>query len=426
MATNDVPNDGGVKTVEVWKGPLRDCREMDLRETGMVVTHRLTSTTASPVEYQVVDPFPGHVDVEDIGFHPNHEPTHGRIDGDQAVMSGVVGPDEEHVVTYGMRLASERPIEELETLQVEVLPVIERSKSVDPDDVDEADLETAAMARSAGATESADGDSVAFFDWLRRSIQRDEDADGSVSTGVEELERTDGPTADTAVEADADESAPDASGEPGGEQAVVSNDRGPAERSTAEALLHQLESDTLSDDQRRRLASALQELLATEETPRYSTEVRLRQLESKLQEFEAYADALGAIIDTHGPADEFLGSVRGDVTSLEAAVDDLRTELDRAAETRSSLDERLEAVADEVAMLGSRLERLDDTLESLRARHRTKVSMLEGRIAAIEPAADEVEDLSDAIASIGDEVEAVRSSHRAMVTALTEDEPDRS
>lgn len=531
------PNRGGgqseIEPVETWNGVLRDRRELELRNAGVVVKHTITGPTDEAVKFQLVDPLLSHFEVEDVGFHPDFEPDHGRIDGEQAVISGVVEPDEPSVVRYGARLRAGPSLEEIKEIQTSSLPSIELSEQVGSQKDADSELEEAAIPRSTsaagGITSGSDG-FLADMEWGRPSgadADRDEDeaiseaADDDTDAPVEASEPSEsadadespfswetigsGQTASTEGDAEAtdpeaddsdgestadeepaeeasgtrkhawgqgdpfghteedsslaaalsrkasdqdaesgspvleDEDAPADSGpEPetqdtgrpaedsGGDDTAVDVDAEGTGRldDPVEALIRQLEDGDVSDEQTERLAAALDRLLETAETTTESTRLRLERLESRMQSFSTYIDALEAIIDEHGPADEFLGEVRADIRSLETTVDRIDDELQQAAEARDSIDDRLDALDDQTSLLESRLERLGDRLDSMRSSHRSKLSALEDQIERLEPAAEQVEDLEAAVEQLSADVEAAEARRRAIVQALSDVDED--
>lgn len=142
-------------------------RELEPRDLGVVVTHRITGRSRSPVQFQLFDPLPGAFEIDDIGFHPEFAPEYGRIDHETAVISGVVKPEQVLEIKYGIRPTHPEPPEEIGRIQSSRQPSIEISAIVGPtEDVSEA-LEQAATTRST-SKEQAAGESRALSDRSHR------------------------------------------------------------------------------------------------------------------------------------------------------------------------------------------------------------------------------------------------------------------
>lgn len=463
--------------MEIWNGALRDEREIEVQDSSIVVTHRISATSPKAVQFRLIDPFPGQFDIDEIGFHPDYEPANGWLLFDEAVISGVVTPDEPVVVKYGLRPESPPLTDEVEQRQATAKPSIELSMGVDDAGAAEADLETASMTRSSTSSEPAEPETSEFveeLDWRIREMEKRAESPSAIAEGADRGE--DERLADTApaeepksavdpgTDEDGESSGADgldrgdefdqsrpnagAGGDPfddrvrdaatgsggiGGEQAGSEHsegetqaeaDREPTTRpdaSPVERLIDELESGDLTDDQRERLGDRLQDLLAEPDRSDRSAEVRLEHLESEMQRFSAYADALEAIIETHGPAEEFLSSVRGDIADLEASVEDLQTVVDRARSSRNSQRERLGTLADELGKVESRQSRLHDEVESLQGAHRKKSRQLETRIEEIEPAVGRIDELETELESVRTAVDDVQGKLAALRSALSDD-----
>lgn len=489
MPSSEGGGEVDIDPIEAWNAIIRVERGLTLRDLGVVVTHRITSTGASPVKFQIVDPFPGSLAVDEVGFHPDYKPPHGRLDAERAIISGVVSPDEELVVRYGVCPVEAHHPAELEELQQSSPPSIEIAEAVDSAVLEADELANAAMARSSGADEET-GSSPLFKKllgplWGPHAPDATEEPrePGEAADDAEPAEADAGPaepagaaageaaadeTGGEQREADAEEAesgAPTASsGDPFGPSeangalaasiarahysgaetgravddasrgpddpgdvdgsSIFGNDDGPspAEEDPVDRLIERLEDDDLDDDQRERLARALEGVLEATEGPSKLVDLRLRNLEAEVQAMAAYRSALEGIIDEHGPAKEFLSGIRGEITDVAAAVDDHDDALEEAARERGSLENRLDALHDEVATIGSRLERLDDRVDSLRSTHRSKLVALEERLEALEPAADRLDELEAEVESVRESAARAEEIRRALSNALRLDE----
>lgn len=144
-----------VEPVVVQNQLLRVGREVTVRDAGLAVTLRVTSRSRLPVTFQLYDPLPRGVAVDDIGFHPDHEPAHGHIDDGLVVVGGIVDPDETLTVVYGVCPQQPRTPADVEDLQAERRPSVEIDELRGPEADAEAELERATATRSPTDAEPA-------------------------------------------------------------------------------------------------------------------------------------------------------------------------------------------------------------------------------------------------------------------------------
>ncbi len=123
-----------------------------------------------------------------------------------------------------------------------------------------------------------------------------------------------------------------------------------------------------------------------------SVEVRLSRLQSQVETFAAYSEALESFIDENGTANELLARVDTGLDELEETVDDLTMDIADAADERESLSADItsvkttaESTADRVDTLEADLDGVDDDLGSL---------------------IDDVDALYETIETLGEELEA--------------------
>ena len=172
---------------------------------------------------------------------------------------------------------------------------------------------------------------------------------------------------------------------------------------TIESLIEALEAG-VSADQRSRL----QEAMVAAVRPRTSLEVRVQHLQSRIETFAAYTDAMEAFLDDHGPATELLDELSADMEAiqnelaeiqdahvdttdrigdLEAASDRLETQFVDLESTLSSTVDRLEGVETEQDTVADRLDRLEDD-------HRSTTDRLDDLAAGREVVDDRLEELA--------------------------------
>lgn len=470
-------DDSGIEPLEVWNDVLGDRREVSMEDSGLVVTHRIRATSPSTVQFQILDPLPAEFDIEDVGFHSDLEPGAGRIGTDRAVIAGVAEPQGELVVKYGIQVGGQPRVADVESLQRTAKPSIEMSTDVEGTDPDDTDLEAAALTRSSSESAASNpGPDDSFAD-LEGRFEGKESAPWGSDVSGRGAPTGDSEEDDSQMEFDYAKSPPDDSsyledlfdedvdtrseesrepsiqysghrGDPFGdsesEASIASSitsrededtaagvDEGVAELASpaddtnfVEALTSHLQPDRLLDEQRRRLGEQLRAELLDAEQGRRSTTVRLAHLESQLQRFETYADAMESILDEHGPAEKFLSEVRDDIASVEAMIDQLHRDMETATDDRSTQREWLNTLDKEVATLDSGQERLVNRLESLRSDYRRKTAEFDERLSKTEPMVQLIEDLETEVASLRETTASLDARLEAVVEALTSVEPE--
>jgi archaellum component FlaC len=147
--------------------------------------------------------------------------------------------------------------------------------------------------------------------------------------------------------------------------------------------------DALDDAQR----DALQDAVAPEHTR--SDELEFKQLRARLEDFAAYADGLEELIDEHGTATAIVDDLRADIDAAAEAVDDIDQRLAAASDGHASpaarfdaIEDRLETVTDRLETLGDRLDTHDAHLERVEDRH----ERLDARIGTVDGRVDGVAD----------------------------------
>lgn len=429
------------------------------RESGIIADIRIASHADSPVKYRVIDPFPSAFDVEEIGFHPDYEPSHGRIDNSQIIIGGVVDHDDDHLVKYGMCPFQARPPEELARVQREHPPVIDLEERVDAHSVDEIDLETPTFARG---TSSADRSSSGIYSSFKRSVLGETNSDDTEPTGSAEAPETAPTTSEEAAEAVADaisdleainDVTDSASADPETVEELFEHAESGSEtdadppavppredKQVVDQLLDELRDESASAERREALAEELTALLNTQEPilPQ-SAAVRLRELESKMAELSAYREALRDLIDEHGTAEEFVTEIKSSIATVETTIEDLRDDLESTTADLEVIDANQEELADDLEDLDSSLEALaadstagrddladdidslEDTVDDLRdtvGDARTELA------AEIDHLTSSIEQVEADIDTLGDDVEEGKARRRAIAKALSGDQID--
>lgn len=143
--------------------------------------------------------------------------------------------------------------------------------------------------------------------------------------------------------------------------------------------------------------------------PPESTNVRLRHLQSRVEDLAAYAEALEEFIDEHGTAAKILEPIEEDADELEARLAEMEAEIeedevqDQLSDIRSELETTPEP--DEIEELEQQVEELQAIEDEVAA-----IRDLEDEVDALQDVEDKVDALQkieaevDAIGSVGEEV----------------------
>lgn len=288
-------------------------RRLELQATGIVAIETVSSSGETPVRVSVIDYLPGNWDVDEIGYHEEHAPEEGSVGSDSVVFEVVVDSANPARVVFGMVLAEAEDMEAITEAQESSLPRIDKIEAV----------------------EDAEGDDEPSFS----------DMDPAEFFEIAGTEAEDG--ADRVDEVPA------------------------ADRGVLDELAAEFEAGDVDDDSLETVQNALVTPFGK------STRLRLRRLESRLEEFDVYVESLREMIDEHGTGAEFLEGVRSSIESVDAEVESLRSEVHQAAEER-------ESIADELG----RLSDVEGTVEEL-----------DGSVRSIETAIDDLEEDLDSIRS---------------------------
>ncbi|WP_267642933.1 hypothetical protein [Haloarchaeobius amylolyticus] len=159
-----------------------------------------------------------------------------------------------------------------------------------------------------------------------------------------------------------------------------------------ERLLAELEEGSVSEDERITLRRKLGF------DPRTSTEVRLDHLQSRVERFAAYADAMETFLDENGTGKDLLEDLQEDIETLEAEQADLAEELSAEREERATLGESVEANAAEL----DRIDDLEESMETLRSDFEERSEALTAELREL---GDAVDRLTGAIEEVDDRLD---------------------
>jgi hypothetical protein len=128
-----------------------------------------------------------------------------------------------------------------------------------------------------------------------------------------------------------------------------------------------------------------------------SDAVRLRDLQTRYHDLEAYTEALSAFVDEHGDADGVLADLQRDVERLDGELAALSAAGERLDDLERRLDERPDG--DELR------ERVDGVVADLDAAERRlgdRVSGVEERLSTLEATVEELEDQTEVLLELQD------------------------
>ncbi|KTG11099.1 hypothetical protein AUR64_05145 [Haloprofundus marisrubri] len=149
-----------------------------------------------------------------------------------------------------------------------------------------------------------------------------------------------------------------------------------------------------------------------------SVDVRIRRLQSQMDDLEAYSDALETFLDENGTADELVTELRSELDSLSTTTDDLEDDIASLRDEAADLNETTKTVDSRVDEVSSRLDGVDDRVEDVAAGVdslddemgdvRSDLADLDERIVTVEElSADERAELEAELDAIEEELEAL-------------------
>ncbi len=427
------------------------------------IRFELQSDCDDPVTVRLTDRIPNEFPMDNVGFHPEYENENWTAYKDHRVrFERTLEPGEQLTTVYGIRLSDWQEAEAFltEPELEEVTPVTAESDGEAEEQVEEHTI-----------TDIVSEDSS--------QVVRDVIAGDSGLPGLDDTEETD-PLAETSddplAEATDDplaEADPDPLGGTNDDPLAEATDEPDSESDDVEertdSVLNEPEEDVLEPSAEDEIDTAEQpaspprpgsvaaaladEIRAGEindadlkliqreldfETPE-STNVRIRHLQSRVDDLSAYTEALEEFIDDNGSAqtviDDFESEVeslrdelgemddevesakdegaqaRARVADLETNLSDLESKLDGVddlGENLETLESQLNDLEDLVATNTQEVSALDDEIEDLRDDFQ-QVKTLETRLETVSETVSEIETLSETVADLSETVEATES-----------------
>lgn len=366
-------------------------RALSRNDGEVIATIELSVEGDVPVYVEVVDTVPQGWEVSEVGVHPQFVPETYKTGRTRFEFADTVEPGDTLEVVYGFKVEAAGYIDPPDP------PVLEEERQVEAGEEPSGDLlggedgrifgdeesppEFSDMGLPEGVGDDAPARATAGADEDRGEFTRSpsssppESAEEFRRRLSEAAERTAKATSESSAAAD-DDAAPTKE-----DSATV------ADRPVTETLADELASGDADEE----TVDAIRSALGLEGSTR--DRVQVKHLQSRVEEFAAYADALGDLIDEYGALDEFFDDhvsrvedIEDDaarVHGLETDLVDLRETLEEEAARRKAMAERvddLDGRVDDVADLADDLEGVQRELDQLRRQH-----------------GDDIDDLSDAI-----------------------------
>lgn len=193
----------------------------------------------------------------------------------------------------------------------------------------------------------------------------------------------------------------------------------------AAVLAAEIRNDNVSEED----MALLKKELGTD-VPR-SVEVRLSRLQSQVETFAAYSEALESFIDENGTADELLAQVDNGLDALEETVDDLTIDVSDAADEREALSGDIRSVKTTAESTADRVDTLEadltDTTAQINGVDDDLGSLIEDvdtLDSSVKTLGDDLEDAFDEIGTVAEDVETVESTIDATAEAIDDVETE--
>lgn len=271
------------------------------------------------------------------------------------------------------------------------------------------------------ATEDVTTDEDATTDDTEPPVETADAADGGDGERDVDGETAPSPEAGNAVaeSADATDADPEpADADPDGslvERLVAELEAGEADEDELAALRAALDVDSGSADESEDAAEA---------DVGESVTVRLRHVQSRMEDFAAYADVLEEVIDEHGAdfladTEERLDDHETELAAVRSAAEEARDERAALSEDVADLREELSAAREEAAAVREDVDDLREDLDDLREAHETRVRRLEDDVDMLASDAREARaDLREDVSTLRREVRDLKQMRDALSSAF--------
>lgn len=155
-----------------------------------------------------------------------------------------------------------------------------------------------------------------------------------------------------------------------------------------------------------------------------ATDVRLQHIQSRMDDLDAYTEALEDLINEHGTASEFMTKVDEDIEDVRSQVKSLRRELDSAETERDELNDRVSEVDSTIEEveddLRGRTENIYEELDSMRDTIDSREGKIKNLREAVHDHDDELESLSGRVSTTEDQMEDHRDALDQRLSTLSD------
>ncbi|WP_188976126.1 hypothetical protein [Halocalculus aciditolerans] len=234
------------------------------------------------------------------------------------------------------------------------------------DEAAEADGETTAGDETDAADDPDDEDIVIE---AAEAVDSDPDAEAEPGTDGEPSD-AEGATAEGAIGGGDARETVDETGDAAVESAEDADGESVVDESVAERLAAEVESGEVSEE----TLEVLREYVRAEDA---AADVRLRHLQSRMSDFEAYADALEETIEAHGTASPFMDETAARLDDLDDAVESVEARVTEREDAHDDLASRHDDLSEDVAALRSSVDALEREVADVRSSHETRFRRLE-------------------------------------------------
>lgn len=329
----------------------------------------ISSGREEQVTVELSDRVPDDIDIDDLGFHPDHGSEHWTIEGEQIRFEREFAPGESYTTVYGIRTADDvtQFLDEPTLESVEPpLSAAERGVVLESDDalVEDAIAGSAEPSTDGSAKEP---DDTGTLD-LGGVDHSGDTGEGPVEGSAAPSRNRDATTADPVLDLNetvTQEREPVAATE-------TADDPG---ESLVAALAAELRAGSVAEDDLELLGEAVVD--AHPALGSGSVVARLDQLQGDVAELRSYTGALETFLDENGTGEQLVASVQAELDSVDGRLDSLETEVDgrldnletEVEQLRSDLTDEIEQQGPgsaEFDELSSRVERVDRELEQLK------------------------------------------------------------
>lgn len=449
--------------------------ELTQRNGGWVISFTLTSKCERPVAVRVSVPMPDEPARQDVGFHPKHEPESWGLRNGILSFEDTVPVDEPLQILLGIVLVEDddvtlslsepsielsQPMDSDEDREKKEKAPIFRSSSVSDDDEGMVDIEEPAARDTTdpfsdsameapsdtAETEPSLDDEISFDQMVTDTEEAETSAEGSDFSGLDidklreiseqvnnrqaadaeggfepesqedELPSDDEEPSDGFFSQDADDAGPVETSENSG---AVSPDETSVE--ATEDLLERLVERLESTDPDDEVIEVLRAHLIPES--QRATDVRLKHIQSRMDDLAAYTEALEGLINEHGTASDFMAKVDDDIDDVRSQVKSLRREMDSAETEREDIREQVSEVDSTIEEvdedLRGRTENIYGELDDMRDTIESREGKIRNLRESVNDHDDEFESLSSRVSTTEDQLEDHRDALDQRLSTLS-------